>query len=250
MVELTKEEALDPSGQALMADLAGVVCSAEDLQAYLDRLVHAVKRHVVGCDEVGVTLMAGLQPTTAAYTTALTLEIDEMQYSIGDGPCLDAFRHLREDIVDMATAHKRWPTFMARVELNGILSLMALPLVSSGEALGALNLYAYTPGAFADADLPLVRMGAQRAADAIAAASEIIGARKLAQQMEHAMGSRAVIEQAKGVLIGLHRIDESAAFEVLRAESQRRNIKVRDLSTAIVRQAGQGDLRDVEETLR
>lgn len=244
------DEAVDGlDGQALMAQLSGVVRTMDELEAYLERLVQGVKRHIEGCDEVGVTLMGAEHPRTAAYTTALTLEIDAVQYAVGDGPCLDAYRNRRENHVDMRTAHERWPAFVERVEFDGVRSLMALPLVSNGRAFGALNLYGFAPAAFDGSNVPLVRRAAQRAADAIGAAIEIIGARELAAQMEQAMGSRAVIEQAKGVLMGLHGLDETAAFDVLRQESQRRNIKVRDLSTSIVSKARHGDLSRGTPTL-
>jgi AmiR/NasT family two-component response regulator len=77
-------------------------------------------------------------------------------------------------------------------------------------------------------------MAAARAADAIGAIVEIDGARQVAAQMEQAMASRAVIEQAKGVIMGRHAIDETQAFEVLRRHSQNRNIKLRTLAAEIV----------------
>jgi signal transduction protein with GAF and PtsI domain len=225
---------LEPLGAALMNRLGGVVSTPEELGAYLDTVVHAVQQSVEACDEVGVTLLVDTIPRTAAYTTARTLEIDSLQYAAGDGPCLDAFRHQRENSVNLAEAMERWPTFAEQAAGYGYESLLAVPLVSGGEALGALNLYAQRAGAFDEFDASVVRMAAHRCADTVAAAQEIMGARALATQLEQAMGSRAVIEQAKGILIGIRGISEHEAFEILRTESQNRNVKVRDLAGRIV----------------
>ena len=91
--------ALD-AAHRLMNELAGNLESLDDLAPYLERLVQAVNVAIEGCDAVGVTVVMEDRPRTAAYTTAGTLEIDAAQYSVGDGPCLDAFRNGREKLVE------------------------------------------------------------------------------------------------------------------------------------------------------
>ncbi|NYG06862.1 GAF domain-containing protein [Phycicoccus badiiscoriae] len=225
------------AAQQLMAELAGSLEGLDDLAPYLDRLVAAVNANIDGCDAVGVTVVMEDRPRTAAYTTAGTLEIDAVQYAVGDGPCLDAFRNGRENLVDFAGGEERWPAFMAGCDVGEVQSLLALPLESGGRRFGALNLYGYARHAFDHSDLVLVRMAAARAADALAAAVQIAGAREVAAQMEQAMASRAVIEQAKGVLMGRHSISEIVAFELLRRQSQEQNLKLRVLAAQIVAEA-------------
>lgn len=224
----------EPFGAALMERLSGVVRDADELESYLSTVVHAVQEEIDLCDEVGITLLVDSIPRTAAYTTARTLEVDGIQYAVGDGPCLDAYRNRRENRATLGEALDRWPAFTTQALEHGYRSLLAVPLVADDEALGALNLYARAAGVFDDLDTTLVRMAAQRCADTVAAAQEIIGARTLAAQLEQAMGSRAVIEQAKGVLMGVRGISEHEAFEIIRRHSQNRNIKVRDLAQRIV----------------
>lgn len=224
----------EPAGAALLERLGGVVTTTDELESYLNTVVHAVQQEIGACDEVGVTILVDTIPRTAAYTTARTLEIDGIQYAVGDGPCLDAYRNQRENRANLGEAMDRWPGFASQAASHGYESLLAVPLISGAEALGALNLYALRAGAFDEFDTAVVRMAAQRCADTVAAAQEIIGARTLAAQLEQAMGSRAVIEQAKGVLMGLRGITEHDAFEIIRTESQNRNVKVRDLAERIV----------------
>jgi GAF domain-containing protein len=220
--------------EQVMAALSGVLGSMEDLGSYLDTLVFAVRNNIDHCDAVGVTIVLGDRPRTASYTTARTLEIDAVQYAVDDGPCLDAYRNCRENLLDLPGAHERWPMFTAAVDTADVQSLLAVPLLSGTRCFGALNLYGRTRHAFDATDRALVRMAASRAADAFGSVLELEGARELAAQLEQAMASRAVIEQAKGVLMGRHAIDETEAFEVLRHHSQNRNVKLRALAAEIV----------------
>ena len=225
------------AAQRLMTELSGTLESLDDLTPYLERLVQSVNVAINGCDAVGVTVVMEDRPRTAAYTTAGTLEIDAVQYAVGDGPCLDAFRNGRENLVDFSVAEKRWPAFIDGCDPGDVQTLLALPLEADGRRFGALNLYGYAVHAFDHVDLVLVRMAAQRAANALAAAVHLSGAREVAGQMEQAMASRAVIEQAKGVLMARHAIDESVAFQLLRHQSQEQNLKLRTLAAQLVAEA-------------
>jgi AmiR/NasT family two-component response regulator len=100
--------------------------------------------------------------------------------------------------------------------------------------VGAINLYAWERKAFDGFDAALVRVAAARCADAVFAVTQLDGMRRLAGQLEQAMASRAVIEQAKGVIMALRGIPEHEAFEVLRRTSQDRNVKVRALAEQVV----------------
>ncbi|KRE42702.1 GAF and ANTAR domain-containing protein [Knoellia sp. Soil729] len=222
--------------EQLLREVAGVLASVEELHDYLTRVVHAVREHVDGCDEVGITLLVDGRPSTAAYTTVATLEIDAVQYQLDEGPCLDAARLGIEVVVGLAEdeADVRWPLFAEAVRRDGVKSLMALPLVSGDERVGALNLYGRGAQAFESFEASLARTAASRAADAIVAVLRLDGAQRLAGQLEQAMASRAVIEQAKGALMATRSLDEHAAFEWMRETSQARNVKVRDLAGQVL----------------
>lgn len=233
-----RKVAASPGGLAaaerLMAALTGPLESVDDLTPYLERLVHAVNANIDGCDAVGVTVVLEDRPRTAAYTTAGTLEIDAVQYAVGDGPCLDAFRNGRENLVDLRGGERRWPAFMDGCDPGDVQTLLAMPLESGERRFGALNLYGHARNAFDHTELVVVRMAAQRAGDAISAAVDLAGARAVAGQMEQAMASRAVIEQAKGVIMARHGVDEMVAFELLRRQSQEQNLKLRVLASRLV----------------
>lgn len=219
----------------LLRDVSAVLASVDEMQDYLAKGVDAVRTRVDGCDEVGVTLILGGRPSTAAYTTVETLEIDAVQYQLDQGPCLDAARNRTEVRATLDdTAAERWPLFAEAVARDGVKSLMALPLVSGDQCVGALNLYGQDPQAFDRFEASLARVAASRMADAIVALLQLDGAQRLAGQLEQAMASRAIIEQAKGALMAMRGIDEHAAFEWLRKTSQDRNIKVNKVATTVI----------------
>jgi GAF domain-containing protein len=237
MSSVSGQAAQVAAAERLMNELAGTLQSLDDLSPYLERLVQAVNATIDGCDAVGVTVVMEDRPRTAAYTTAGTLEIDAVQYAVGDGPCLDAFRNGRENLVDFSGAEQRWPAFIDGCDPGDVQTLLALPLESDNRRFGALNLYGYARNAFDSTDIVVVRMAAQRAADAVSAAVQLAGARAVAGQMEQAMASRAVIEQAKGVLMARHGIDETVAFELLSQQSQEKNLKLRVLASQLIADA-------------
>src|SRR5689334_10837324 len=155
------------AAEQLMHELSGTLDGVEDLTPYLERLVQAVNANIDGCDSVGVTVVMEDRPRTAAYTTAATLEIDAVQYAVGDGPCLDAFRNGRENLVDFSGGEERWPAFMQGCDPGDVQTLLAVPLSSAGRRFGALNLYAHQRNAFDVVDIAVVRIAAGRAAEAI-----------------------------------------------------------------------------------
>ncbi|NHA68831.1 GAF and ANTAR domain-containing protein [Phycicoccus flavus] len=227
---------LKAAWEAMSADIGGVLESLEELSDYLERVVHSVRRHVSGCDEVGITVLSADRPHTAAYSTVQTLEIDAVQYALDEGPCLDAARKREEQGVgDLCHDDGRWPAFAQAVREDGMRSLYAVPLVSGDKCVGALNLYGWERNAFDNFEASLVRVAAGRCADAVLAVTQYDGMRRLAGQLEQAMASRAAIEQAKGVIMALRGVGEHDAFEILRKTSQDRNVKVRLLAEQVVK---------------
>ena len=232
-----EDEFTSPSARVaeLTNEIGGVLQSMEEMSDYLERVVHAVRRHVDGCDEVGITVVSQDRAHTAAYTTVKTLEIDAAQYALGEGPCLEAAATRTEQVVgDLCHDDGRWPRFATVSREDGMRSLFAVPLVSGDQCVGAINLYGWAVDAFDGMDATLVRIAASRCADAVVAVAALDGMRELAGQLEQAMASRAVIEQAKGVIMAMRAMSEHEAFDVLRKASQERNIKLRVLAEEFV----------------
>ncbi|SDG04125.1 GAF domain-containing protein [Blastococcus aurantiacus] len=201
----------------------------------LTEIVQVAEQGIPGADSVSTTLLRGDASYTAAYSGPLALHADELQYERGYGPCMDAGRGgvvLRID--DMST-EQRWPDYTANVLQHGVRSSLSIPLPFQGAVIGALNVYSTKPKTFAST--PALD-AALLVADTVAVAVGNIHAHarlsEEAKNLRLAMESRAVIEQAKGVIMAQRCVNAEQAFEILREASMRYNRKLRDIAASIV----------------
>ena len=138
-------------------------------------------------------------------------------------------------------AEDRWPDYAPGAAAAGIGSVLSVPLPMQESVTGALNLYSTTTHAFDDESMEVARGFAGYAA--VANAQLYATTATLARQMQEAMESRAVIEQAKGVITGQNRCSEQEAFDRLVRASQSRNRKLRDIAAAVVQGVHDGPRR-------
>jgi GAF domain-containing protein len=216
------------SAAVLPGDLPGVA-------TYLASATELAVRLLPGVAAASVTLLAGPEPQTPAHTGALALYLDLAQYRLGGGPCMHAA--VAGELVEVVDAleDRRWPGYAEAAAARGSRSSLSVPLHLSGEPAGALNLYGEGAAAFADAE---VRRSAghvgETAAAGLTALLELAGAAARAGNLETAMDSRAVIEQAKGILMERRRVTADGAFELLKDASQHTNRKLRDIADHLV----------------
>lgn len=210
-------------------------------ETYLDGVLHQVatlaKRSIPGVDEVSVTLVRGKRAHTAAFTGELALTMDERQYEQGTGPCLDAAVTATTLSIPDLAGEQRWPHYIPTALDAGVRSSMSVGLPVHETVTGALNLYATEPGAFDDDAVLLAQTFSGYAAVALANAHLYDTTATLAQHMQAAMESRAVIEQAKGIVMAQRRCTPDEAFAALSKLSQDTNHKVRDVAAMVVRDA-------------
>jgi len=220
----------------MLRELAQVALVDRSLPEVLGDIVAIAARGIPGAEASSITLLRAEKAFTAAHSGEMALAADELQYAHGYGPCMDAGRGgvlLRID--DMRT-ETRWPDYVAHVlTATPVLSSLSVPLPYQGSAIGALNNYSTKPAAFASPES--LRAGtdvAEVIAVAVANADAHAQLFDQARNMRVAMESRAVIEQAKGVLMAQRHVDAEQAFEILREASQRYNRKLRDIAAGIV----------------
>lgn len=181
-----------------------------------------------------VTVVQGDEATTVAATDQVAVELDETQYAAGYGPCLDAI--LSGGIVEMADARTetRWPQFAPKALAIGVLSSMSLPIPVTSDILAGLNVYGATERAFDESDRRGFDGLVTFAATAVATLERYEASKTLLVQMQAAMQSRAVIDQARGILMSEQRCDAEEAFAILRRTSQQANVKIRVIAQQIV----------------
>ena len=225
---------IDDAVTLRLAELSMLVRDDDSLDTTLERVAELAVEVIDGCDSCSVTMQAAGMFLTATSTDAIARVVDADQYRVNDGPCLDAIREGRVNRVDEVSAERRWPAFCRLAEQHGICSFLAVPLEVRGEVVGALNLYSRAPRGFDRLDEELARLFRSQAAIALANAHVFRSTRELADQLQQAMSSRAVIEQAKGILMAQHRCDPATAFALLTGMSQSRNLKLREVAAQVV----------------
>jgi GAF domain-containing protein len=221
-----------------LSRLGRIVLAEKSLDDVLNEVAQLAKETLVGAEAVSVTVVTGPHARSAAFTGSLAIEADELQYRDDSGPCLDAAQGaVTVSIPDMGT-DGRWPRYAPAASGLGVGSSMSIPLPVQQDLIACLNVYGTKPNAFDDDGLELAAMFASYAAVAITNAHLYTHAAATAAQLQEAMQSRAVIEQAKGIIMGLRQCSADDAFTELVRESQNRNVKVRDVAAEFVQRAG------------
>ena len=218
-----------------LRDLSGIVLGDHSFQAVLQRASEIAKRAIPGADEVSVTMKDG-RPTTVASSGPLATEVDESQYEVGTGPCLQAVDQGEVVLVTDLATETRWPQYLPRAIAAGVGSSLSIPLPVDGVHVGAFNAYSRTADAF---DREAVKLGEDLAAYAAIVlnnAGLYFTATTRADHLARALMSRAVIDQAKGILMGARRCSAEEAFDILVRLSQQSQRKLRDVAQALVDQ--------------
>jgi GAF domain-containing protein len=230
---------MDPN--VAFAEIGQIRLGDNRLEDILKRIAGLAKRTVPGADEVSVTLVRDRGPHTAAYTGQLALTLDEWQYEGNQGPCLRAAAEQTVISVPDLAADRRWPQWAARAVETGALSSLSVGLPVQDKVTGALNVYATAAQAFDEDAMLLAQTFAGYAAVALANAYLHDTTAGLAEHMRRAMEHRAVIEQAKGIIMADRRCTADQAFAILNKLSQDTNRKLRDVAAALVTRSAEPD---------
>jgi GAF domain-containing protein len=217
-----------------LAGLTEVLDREEDLAVILDRICNQAAHAVPGADMVSVTLLSETGPVTGAATRQEALEIDLVQYRTGEGPCLHAARTGQVVHAVVAELPDRWPDFAEGTADFDVAGFLSAPLYVEEDTPGSLNLYSRRPDGFRSLDAALLELYCTAAEGAMRNARRYLRAREQVDQLRHALTSRAVIDQAKGVLMAVHRVSADEAFAMLVERSQRENVKLRDFAERFV----------------
>jgi transcriptional regulator with GAF, ATPase, and Fis domain len=207
----------------------------------LQRIADITLEAIAAADIVGMSMMDDQsQPTTAIYTDPDSPAIDEGQYRDGKGPCLEAWRdNIVVSVPRVEDVAGTYPSFAAACLEHGVQSTLSLPMHAGDVAVGALNMYARVPHGFSDDDASVAGDVAAAGAAVLANVSAYWTAFDLTSQLTEAMESRAVIEQAKGILMASSpELTADGAFDMLRNVSQRENVKLREVARRIVEGRG------------
>lgn len=211
-----------------MAELARSLASPRKVHDVLVDVTSAAVSLIPGADAAGVLLVGkGGRFESLAGTSDLPPQLDELQMSLQEGPCVQAA--LQETVLrtDDFREERRWPKYAPAAVGMGILSGLSFKLYTADRTAGALNLFAFRPHAF---DAEAEAIGAVLAAHAAAA----IMASQQGEQLESALSTRDRIGQAKGMIMERYGVDDLQAFNMLRRLSQESNVRLIDIAQQVI----------------
>ena len=219
----------------VFVDVADVLVSDFDLIDFLHGLaVHAAE--ISGSPAVGILvsdLSGGLSHVAASSEEAHFLELFQLQHS--EGPCIDCYNSGIPVVeADLASAADRWPKFAPRAVDAKLAKVHAFPMRLRQQTLGALNVFGGETDQLDQQDVTLVQALADLATIAILQERAIVNAERVTEQLQFALNSRVVIEQAKGAVSRALGIGVDHAFEIIRDNARRNRVRLTDLARALV----------------
>lgn len=201
------------------------------------RVAEFAVQAIPGAQGAGLTLLESDRPQTVIATEPFVHEVDDVQYGLGEGPCLSAVTHGRTFTSGNLGGATQWPRFGPRVGRLGVHSALSLPLLAEDRSIGALNVYARPRDSFSAESVRLGEAFAGPAAVTVANAQALAKAERVVGQLSDALHSRAQIDQAIGIVMARTGCSPEEAFTRLRGQSQVRQVKLAELARDLVADA-------------
>ena len=219
----------------VFVEAADTLVDEFDLIEFLQRVTTHTSE-LVGAAAAGLLLadnQGRLQLMAASDERAKMLEVFQIQAR--EGPCQDCFRQGSAVInTDLQEAHAQWPLFAPRAVAAGFRSVHAFPLRLRKRVIGALNLFGNDVGQMPTGDMRVIQALADIATIGLLQERAIRAGEVLTEQLQSALNSRVVIEQAKGILAELHGCNTDEASEMLRAYCHQHEMRLGAIAQAVV----------------
>jgi anti-anti-sigma factor len=217
-----------------LEQLAEALNREENVAVLLQRTCQHALQVIPQANMASVSLVRDDGADSVAMTDDHAVEIDEAQYASGEGPCLEAAKTGQVVRVTVSDIRDKWPAFADVAGKAAVASYLSAPLFIDSEYQGSLNLYGEGSHGFGELDAALLELYVTAAEAALRSARRWLEARELAENLRTALTSRAVIDQAKGIVMATRRVTADEAFTRLVEQSQNENVKVRDLAQRFV----------------
>jgi GAF domain-containing protein len=221
-----------------LAGLSELLTGHRPLRETLVEIAEFAVRAIPGADGAGLTMLEDARAQTVVASAEFVHAVDDVQYGLGEGPCVLAVESRATQTSGSLGGDARWPRFGPRVGRMGVHSVLSLPLLLLPDrVVGAMNVYAHAKNAFDPAAVRTGELFARPAAVAAHNAQVLAQSQRLAAQLGEALTSRAVIDQALGVLMSRTGASPDEAFGRLRSMSQAQHLKVAEVARVLVDEA-------------
>lgn len=220
-----------------LAALARLSTHRLSLAELLGRVAEFAVQAIPGADGAGLTLLGPDRPDVRVRCAEFVRQLDDIQYGLGEGPCISAALQGQTMRSGSLAADQRWPRFGPRAASLGVHSVLSLPLITPAGVVGAMNMYAHVRDAFDDRAAQAGEAFAGPAAVTVNNAQILDQTARLATQLQIALATRPAIEQAIGILRARSGMDASGALRQLRLLSRKERLPLSGVAERIVEQA-------------
>jgi GAF domain-containing protein len=233
----TQSESENDDLAVSLSALAGLSAARLTLEDLLTQVATFAVRAIPGAEGAGLTLIEADRADTIVKSAPFVREIDDIQYGLGQGPCISAAREGTTMRSGALQADLRWPQFGRQAAQLGVHSVLSLPLITSDSVVGAMNVYAHAEDAFDERAVELGELFAVPAAIAVQNAQILAQTQRLAAKFQSALINRAVIDQAIGILMSRSGVTPDEAYSRIRLLSEHQNAQITVVAEGIVGEA-------------
>ncbi|MET1086442.1 MAG: GAF and ANTAR domain-containing protein [Arthrobacter sp.] len=222
--------------------IQNLILDSADFEDFLNELARFSAHQVAGEGDdalCGITLLRDRKAATIGWSSDFAREVDEIQYSLSQGPCLTAAEEEREVHVPDLLEESRWgPEYASAVASHGLRSVLSLPFNLHGEAKAALNLYSDVPYKFDERATAKARGYTREISQALRLAVRFSLHTDSAANLRATLESRTIIDIAIGIVMAQNRCSQEAAVTMLTEASSNSNRKLRDIAKSLVDSVG------------
>jgi hypothetical protein len=215
-----------------------LILDSADFEQFLNELARFSAHQMAGDGDdalCGITLLRDRKAATIGWSSDSAREVDEIQYSLSQGPCLTAAEEHREVNVPDLFEEDRWgPDYANAVASHGLRSVLSLPFNLQGEAKAALNLYSDVPHKFDERAAAKARGYTREISQALRLAVRFSLHTDSAANLRATLESRTIIDIAVGIVMAQNRCSQDAAVRILTEASSNSNTKLRDIAKSLV----------------
>ncbi|MUK01674.1 GAF domain-containing protein [Vibrio cholerae] len=229
---------------ATLGRIRGLLLTQETAQHSVDLLAKVAQETTPNAFGAGVSLIDEAQRTSVGATDALVRSADDLQYSLGEGPCLAAWSSHAPVTVDDTSTDQRFPQWSAAAAEAGVRSCFSVPLLHGRGSIGAMKVYSTVPSAFDDTDRG-------RLTSLSVAASALLGhvqtsetSTRISSELRESLRSRDLVGIAKGILMQRENLTEAEALTFLTVRARSTGVPFRVIAADIVNGDGATGTRE------
>lgn len=229
---------------ATLGRIRGLTLTQETAQHAVDLLAQVAQETTPNAVGAGVSLIHDAERTSVGATDALVRTADDLQYSLGEGPCLAAWATRSPVTVEDTASDSRFPAWNVAADAAGIRACFSVPLMRGRDAIGAMKVYSTTPAAFDESDRTRLRSLSVAASALLGHVQTTDTSTRISRELRESLRSRDLVGIAKGIIMQREGLTEAEALASLTARARSTGIPFRRLTAEIVNGHGTSEGSD------